>query len=160
MKKHINLITIILFFFTVISSSAQGKKDKGETIFLKYAEEALEVVAKGAETRSITGVAIVAYIPGDVTKSWTSKMRVVGSMIKGTSNLIAIAHSKAAEMADTFQNSGGGIREPLKGEFGYQGGVIEKVEGGYVLAVFSGATGEQDLAVSNEGLTFLVGKFK
>ncbi len=161
MKKYIYLPLFILFFGGLISAQAQGKKNKGETIFLKYAEEALDVIEGGAEKQSIIGVANVAYIPGDVTKSWTSKMRVVGaSLTKGNSNLIAIAHSKAAEMADTFQNSGSGIREPLKGEFGYPGGAIEKVEGGYVLAAFSGATGEQDLAVSKEGLAFLIGKLK
>jgi len=41
-------------------------------------------------------------------------------------NLIAVAHSKLAEMANTLQASGGDARPPMKGEFGYLGGVIEQ----------------------------------
>ena len=59
-------------------------------------------------------------------------MMVVGMMIrpasasKNAGNLLAIAYSKAAEMADTLKASGSGVRPPIKGEFGWQGGVITK----------------------------------
>lgn len=157
MIKSINPIILILLFCLTLTTQAQTKKDKVEKQFLKHADQALNVIAAEAEKLSITGVAIVAYIPGESTKTWASRMKVVGHLTRGGSNLLAIASSKAAEMADTFQNSGSGVREPLKGEFGYQGGVIEKVESGYVLAVFSGASGEQDVAVSQAGLTYLKG---
>ena len=45
--------------------------------------------------------------------------------------------------------------EPMKGEFGFQGGVLKEVKSGYILAVFSGATGEQDVELANEGIDWL-----
>jgi uncharacterized protein GlcG (DUF336 family) len=100
-------------------------------------------------------VAVVAFIPGNATKSWISKMKVVGALTDGTANFLAIANSKAAEMADTYKDSGSSPRKPMLGEFGYQGGVVKKVNSGYILAVFSGGSGEQDAEVANEGLDWL-----
>ena len=72
-------------------------------------------------------------------------MYVAGALTTESANYLAIAYSKAAEMADKKNNSGSRDREPLHGEFGPMGGVIMKVKSGYILAVFSGTTGEQDL---------------
>ena len=55
-------------------------------------------------------------------------------------------------MADTKLNSGSKVRPAYQGEFGYQGGVIKKVQMGYVLTVFSGATSEQDLEIAKVGM--------
>ena len=79
-------------------------------------------------------------------------MKVVGALSSPTANLLAIANSKASEMADTYKNSGSKVREPKTGEFGWQGGIVKKVKSGYILAVFSGASGEQDVEISNEGV--------
>lgn len=127
----------------------------GEKIFIEHADKCLALIEQAAQKISIKGVAVIAFIPGDVTKSWISKMKVVGALTDGTANFLAIANSKAAEMADTYKNSGSGIREPMLGEFGYQGGIVKKVNSGYILAVFSGGTGEQDVEVANEGLDLL-----
>jgi len=67
-------------------------------------------------------------------------------------NFIGIAYSKAAEMADTKLDSGSKLRSPFQGEFGYQGGLIKKVQSGFILAVFSGASGEQDLEIAQAGM--------
>jgi hypothetical protein len=58
-------------------------------------------------------------------------------------------------MADTFLDSGSGLRKPLKGENGYKGGIIKKVDSGYILTVFSGASGDQDVAAAKEGMDYL-----
>ena len=104
---------------------------------------------------SVSGVAVIAFIPGDVTKSWISKMKVVGALTSSSANLLAIANSKVSEMADTYKNSGSGVREPKTGEFGWQGGIIKKVNSGYILGAFSGATGEQDVELAGKGLDWL-----
>ena len=103
----------------------------------------------------MSGAAVVAYIPGDKTTGWISRMQVVGSFVLGKQNVLGVAYTKAAEMADTLQNSGGGSRPPYKGEFGYKGGVIQKTASGYLLAVFSGGKSEDDVAVAQAGLAKL-----
>jgi uncharacterized protein GlcG (DUF336 family) len=55
-------------------------------------------------------------------------------------------------MADTKLNSGSKLRPALQGEFGYQGGVIKKIQSGFILTVFSGATGEQDFEIAQIGI--------
>ncbi|MEO6523156.1 MAG: hypothetical protein ABIN91_15850 [Mucilaginibacter sp.] len=144
------LLCILLFSFT----SKHGQKIvniNGEKIFLKHADDALAAIEQGALKLSIKGVAIVVFIPGDSTRSWVSKMKVVGLMKKGSSNLLGVASTKAAEMADTYQDSGSGIRPPLKGEYGYKGGLIRKVGSGYIIAVFSGGSPDQDKEAANNG---------
>lgn len=116
------------------------------------AEAALGEMNRQAESRKMRGAAVVAFIPGDKTAGWISRMRVVGAFILGKSNVLGVAYTKAAEMADTLQNSGGGSRSPYKGEFGFKGGVIEKRADGYLLAVFSGGKSEDDVAVAQAGL--------
>lgn len=130
-----------------------------ENAFLTHADEALALMKQEALTMNIKGVGLVCYIPGTETQSWTSKMIVVKTTGSPRQNFIAVAHSKAAEMAETLTNSGSKVREPKTGEFGYIGGVIKKIDTGYLLATFSGATGEQDLEVSTKVLDWLVAKF-
>ena len=153
MKKTQLLFSLSIFstlFFHVNAQSDPGLR--GEKVFLKHADECLLVMDQAARNMSVKGVALLAFIPGDTTKNWISKMWVAGALTNGSANFLAIAYSKAAEMADLYKNSGSGTREPLHGEFGYQGGIIMKVDSGYILAVFSGASGEQDAEIANTGL--------
>lgn len=151
------LLTIAFSIYSLASTFAAG--DKGEVRFLEHADECLSIMAESAKGMAIQGVAVVAYIPGEKTSSWTSKMTVVGALSNEKSNYLAIAYSKAAEMAETFKNSSTALRKPLFGEFGYKGGMIQKVKSGYILTVFSGATGEQDAEVATKGLEWLAKKF-
>ena len=159
-------MTLILTYFMYFNTSAQTDSPinlntmsedmkTGEKIFIENADKCLAIIEEAAQKMSVKGVAVIAFIPGDDTKSWISKMKVVGVITNGSSNYLAVAYSKASEMAETYKNSGSGIREPMKGEFGFQGGVIKEVKSGYILAVFSGATGEQDVELANEGIDWL-----
>jgi hypothetical protein len=125
------------------------------------ADEALAAMKKRATELGIGGVAVVAYFEGDKIQSWSSKMLIVGRMkdepsasSKGA-NLLAIAYTKASEMADTLKDSGSGVRPPMTGEFGWQGGVIARAKTGYVIAAFSGGKSEDDLEASRAGLAVL-----
>ncbi len=116
---------------------------------------------KHARKLGVKGVIVVASM--DVAGfSWVSQMKAVETMkaipenpaqekYPGT-NFIAVAYSKAAEMADTKLISGSNVRPPYQGEFGYQGGMIKKVPSGFILTVFSGATGEQDFEIAKAGM--------
>jgi hypothetical protein len=106
----------------------------------------------------------VAYFEGDTIQAWSSKMIVVGrykdlptATDKG-SNLLGIAYAKASEMADTLKDSGSGIRPPMTGEFGWNGGVIARGKTGYVIAAFSGGKSDDDVQISREGLSKLKAK--
>jgi hypothetical protein len=127
------------------------------------ADAALLAMKKHATELKIGGVAVVAYFEGDTIQAWSSKMVVVGRMKDAPStgnngsNLLGIAYAKAAEMADTLQNSGSGTRPPMIGEFGWQGGVIARAKTGYVIAAFSGGKSEDDVEVSKAGLEVLKG---
>jgi len=129
---------------------------KGEKIFSRVARKGLIRMEQVALKNSVDGVAIVAFIPGELTESWVSAMKVVGKMCTDKSNLFAIASSKAAEMAANLTDSGSGIRKPLTGELGWKGGMIRKVKEGYIVAAFSGGPSEIDLQISKEGLDTLV----
>lgn len=159
------LYTIVIFTLATtftIKTNAQTmteEQKQSEKTFITHADEALALMKQGALTMNIKGVGLVAYIPGNETQSWISKMIVVKTTGSPRQNFIAVAHSKAAEMAETLTNSGSKVREPKAGEFGYIGGVIKKIDSGYLLATFSGATGEQDLEVSTKVLDWLVAKF-
>ncbi len=157
MKKI--LLIIALASITCISFSAKFdpsiNTNKGEQIFIEHADKCLAVMDQAAQNMAVKGVAVIAYIPGDVSDSWISKMKVVSALHNGSANYLAVAYSKAAEMADTFKDSGGGVREPMVGEFGWQGGIIRKVSSGYILAVFSGASGEQDVEIAEKGIESL-----
>jgi hypothetical protein len=170
MKKHQVILTILLtavlfssftikpFHKNPIAHKA-AKANDGEKIFLKHADDALLAIEQKAGKLSIKGVAIVIFVPGDTVKAWVSKMKVVGQMKKGTSNLLGVASSKASEMADTYQDSGSGIRAPLKGEYGYKGGVIKKLSIGYIMAVFSGGSPDQDKEAATDGAELLAKYF-
>ena len=123
--------------------------------FSGTAERALDGMAKEAAARQMKGVAVIAFVPGDATRSWSSQMRVVDAFVLGQANVLGIAYAKMSEMADTLENSGGGKRPPHHGEFGYKGGAIRKVAGGHLLAAFSGGKDTDDLDVANLGLDLL-----
>jgi hypothetical protein len=141
--------------------AAHGPKPASARKFDSLANEALQAMKNRAAELKITGVAVVSYSAGDSIQGWTSKMAVVGRMKdpqtatdKG-SNLLAIAYSKAAEMADTLEDSGTAKRPPMTGEFGWQGGAIARVKSGYVIVAFSGGKSEDDFKVSTAGLEVL-----
>ncbi len=148
MKK--NLLIVALLSLCSISFTARAQS--GETEFIKHADECLTVMEQAALKMQVKGVAVIAFIPGDTTSTWTSKMKVVGAMTNESSNYLAVAYSKMGEMAETFKDSGSGVREPKTGEFAWQGGTIKKVKEGYILAAFSGASGQQDFDIASEGL--------
>lgn len=127
----------------------------GEQIFIKHADECLAIIEKAAQKLAITGAAMIAFIPGDVSESWISKMKVIGRLANDDANFLAIAYAKASEMAVTHKDSGNGERKDITGEFGWQGGVIIKVDSGYIVSAFSGGTGQQDADVAKEGLDWL-----
>ena len=160
MKKLFFLTTLMLITAFCFESNAKTKTTKGEQLFLKYADECLIKIEKAAEEISITGVAVVSFISGEKTESWISKMKVVGKLADAKQNLCAIAYSKSSEMAVTLKDSGESARKAIDGELGYQGGTIIKVKDGYLLAAFSGATGQQDYDVAKIGLEWMAQKMK
>ncbi len=113
--------------------------------------------AKAAELK-VTGVAVASFAPGEKVESWTSQMAVVGRMTDPAAtdgrgnNMLGIAYDKSGEMARTLVNSGSAPCKAMVAEFCWQGGATEKVKGGWLIVAFSGATGEQDFAVSQAGL--------
>jgi len=131
--------------------------------FDEVADKALLAMKKRAEELDIKGVALVAYAEGDTVKSWTSKMVVIGNLTSGQGpnqkgdNLLGIAYSKAAEMADTLKDSGSKVRPPMTGEFGWQGGLVIKGKTGVLIVAFSGGPSEDDLKVSHAGMEVLAG---
>jgi hypothetical protein len=160
--KHTILISVVLFSLAVVTPSSAAPKAGGT--FDEAADTALLAMSKRAEELAIKGVAVVAYVEGESTKAWSSKMLVVGSMKNAPTeknkgvNLLAIAYTKAAEMADTLKDSGKAGRPPMTGETGWQGGLIQKGKSGYVIAAFSGGPAEADVKVSQAGLEVLAGK--
>jgi hypothetical protein len=132
--------------------------------FEAAAGNALEAMARRAEALKIRGVAVVAFFEGDSLRSWTSKMAVVGAMKNAPSgdskgdNLLAIAYSKASEMAETLKNSGNAGRPPMTGEFGWPGGLVLRGKAGTWVAAFSGGPSEDDVKVSRAGLETLAGR--
>lgn len=136
-------------------SAAQDAAPAGDERFTAAAGKALDAMTKEAETRRMKGVAAIAFVPGDRTLDWHSRMRVIDSLVQGKANVLAIAYCKLSEMADTLQDSGGKMRPPLHGELGYRGGAVRKVPGGHLLAAFSGGKDTDDLAVAIVGLDAL-----
>jgi hypothetical protein len=128
------------------------------TNLLSTLDAALAAMKKKAEAMNIKGVAVVAYAEGNAVKEWTSKMLVVGDMTVPDKehNLLGIAYTKAVEMADTLKDSGSGIRPPMKGEYGWQGGKVAKGKTGIVIAAFSGAESMQDVQVSQVAIDELL----
>lgn len=129
--------------------------------FDEAANAALQGMRQRATELGIGGVAVVAYFEGDSIQSWSSKMLVVGRLKDNPSptdkgsNLLAIAYSKAAEMADTLKDSGSQVRPAMTGEVGWTGGVILRGKTGYLIAAFSGGKSEDDVKVSRVGVEVL-----
>ena len=145
------------------ASAAKAPKPVSAKKFDALAEAALAAMKNRAAELKISGVAVVSYAQGDTIQGWTSKAAVVGRMKDAPSstekgnNLLGIAYAKAAEMADTLENSGTAKRPPMTGEFGWQGGVIARVKTGYAIVAFSGGKSEDDVQVSRAGLEVLKG---
>jgi len=162
--KHAVLIFLLALPAFAQSTAPLSTTTKPDKIFDEVADSALASMTKRAQELKIHGAAVVAFIEGNVTQSWSSKMVVVGSM-KDTptekshgNNLLAIAYAKAAEMAETLKDSGHAGRPPMTGETGWQGGLIKKGKTGYLIAAFSGGPSESDLKVSQAGLEVLAEK--
>src|SRR6476646_46595 len=141
--------------------AAKPPKPPDAKKFDALANAAIAAMKQRAEELKIGGVAVVAYAPGETIQGWTSRMAVVGRMkdppsatSKGN-NLLGIAYAKAAEMADTIQDSGTTNRPPMTGEFGWQGGVVAHGKTGYIIVAFSGGKSEDDVQVSRAGLAIL-----
>ena len=169
--KLILLAGLLLTPLIVLHAADQsGRLDVGSPAkagagFDPIAEAALQAMARRATELNVKGVAVVAYAEGEAVRGWSSKMAVIGEMTNPPSekskgaNLLGIAYAKAAEMAETLQNSGQAGRKPLTGEYGWQGGVIKKVKTGYLIAAFSGGPSEADVKISQAGLDTLAGIF-
>jgi hypothetical protein len=148
---------------TPASAAPQPAGTSAAVVFDGIADIALLAMKKRAEELNIKGVAVVAYAPGDTVESWSSKMLVVGHLKnlptqgKKGDNLLGIAYTKAAEMADTLKDSGSNIRPPMTGEYGWQGGVVAKGKTGIVIAAFSGGSSADDVKASRAGLEILAG---
>jgi hypothetical protein len=129
--------------------------------FRVIAEKMVAAMEHHARTLGVKGVIMVARMDSSGA-SWVSHMKAVETIKKIPEhpeqeqypgfNFLAIAYSKAAEMADTKMNSGSNVRPPFQGEFGYPGGMILPVQSGFILTVFSGATGEQDFEIAKVGM--------
>jgi hypothetical protein len=125
--------------------------------FDALATAALEAMKQKAAELNIQGVAVVSFVPGDAVEGWNSKMAVMGHLTDPNAsangnNLLGIAYAKSAEMARTLKDSGTAGGAPMTGEFGWQGGVVLKTGGGYVIVAFSGGKSEDDVLVSKAGL--------
>ena len=91
---------------TNFAAASEAKINKeimksGEQIFIEYADECLAIIEKAAQKLAITGAAMIAFIPGDVSESWISKMKVIGRLANDDANFLAIVYAKASEMAVT-----------------------------------------------------------
>jgi hypothetical protein len=138
-------------------SAAKSPKPIAAKKFDAAAKAALAAMKARAAQLNISGVAVVAFSPGDTIEGWTSEMAVVGHMTdtkaseKGN-NLLGIAYAKASEMARTSKDSGTSGLTPMTGEFGWQGGVMAKTDRGFIIVAFSGGKSEDDVEVSKAGL--------
>ena len=161
--KHILQLAVLLLALSA-SAQTEAPAPKPGKNFDQVADLALLAMTKRAEDLKINGVAVVAFVEGETTKSWSSKMVVVGEMKNAPTeknrgaNLLAIAYSKAAEMAETLKDSGSAGRPPMTGETGWQGGLIKKGKTGYLIAAFSGGPSESDVKVSQARLAVLAGR--
>ena len=145
----------------LVASGVLAEGDVPVPAFDGPADLALSAMQARAAELHISGVAVVAFAPGQTPTSWSSKMLVVGNMTRPPSagtkgdNLLGIAYAKAAEMASTLKDSGSGARPPYTGEYGWQGGVVARGRTGILIAAFSGGRSEDDVEVSKAGLGVL-----
>ena len=159
MRKWMLVLMMAVMVLPAVAAKRAESKGSDAKGFDRTADAALAAMRAKADGMGIGGVAVVAYFEGETIQSWSSKMVVVGrykdaptATDKGN-NLLGIAYAKAAEMADTLKDSGSGVRPPMTGEFGWQGGVIGRGKGGYWIVAFSGGKSEDDAAISRVGLT-------
>ena len=157
--KRIPAVAAILLFMSLLTGFQLLQPINDQQIFIDNADACLALIEQEAQKIPMQGVAMVAYIPGDKTESWTSKMKVVGKLADEKVNLLAIVYAKAGEMAVTLQDSGEESRKQIVGELGYRGGTIVKLDSGYLMAAFSGGPADDDLAVAQTGLEWLSKKF-
>jgi hypothetical protein len=155
------LVAVSLAISGIDAGAAKGPKPIDAKKWDSLADAALAAMKQRAAELKMVGVAQVSYAEGDAVVGWRSKMAVVGQMKQNPSggdkgsNFLAIAYTKAGEMADTLTDSGSGKRPPLTGEFGWPGGAIARVKSGYLIVSFSGGKGEDDYKVSQAGLAVL-----
>ncbi len=157
--KKLPLITAILIPLGLLTGFMLSQPSNDEKIFLDHVDECLTIIEQEAQKVPMQGVAMVAYIPGDQTTTWTSKMKVVGKLADDKVNLLGIVYTKAGEMAVTLEDSGDESRKEIRGEFGYRGGTIVRIDSGYLMVAFSGGPADDDVAVSKIGLNWLSQKF-
>ena len=84
------------------ASDATPLSDQLAAEFNRAADAALRDMKQEAEKRKMNGAAVVALIPGAKASAWTSRMQAVGSIVVNKSNVLGVAYTKAAEMADTL----------------------------------------------------------
>lgn len=149
-------VFLTLSLALVTPGLAKTPKPVSARQFDGIARAALAAMKARANELHINGVAVVAFAPGERVESWQSQMAVVGSMTDQKSekgnNLLGIAYAKAAEMAETLKDSGTAGRQPMTGEFGWQGGVVARTVRGILIVAFSGGKSEDDVKVSRAGL--------
>lgn len=149
---------LVLTLSAVLVTPGLGKTPKPVNArqFDGVARAALAAMKARATELHISGVAVVAFAPGERVEGWQSQMAVVGYMTDQKSekgnNLLGIAYAKAAEMAETLKDSGTAGRQPMTGEFGWQGGVVARTGRGILIVAFSGGKSEDDVQVSRAGL--------
>ena len=158
------VIAVLAFCLTLAVSetdiaAAKSPKPISTKKFDEAAKAALAAMRARAAQLNISGVAVIAFSPGEAIDGWVSEMAVVGHMTDKTSekgnNLLGIAYAKASEMARTGKDSGTSGLTPMTGEFGWQGGVVAKTHQGVIIVAFSGGKSEDDVEVSKAGLGIL-----
>ena len=160
-KPVIAALATALLLFGSAHLDARTPKPVTNKKFDKLADAALAAMTQKAAELKISGVAAVSFAPGARVQGWWSRMAVAGRMTdpqtagnKGN-NLIGIAYSKSAEMAETLKDSGTAGRPPMTGEYGWQGGVTARLAGGNIIVAFSGGRSEDDVQVSKAGLAVM-----
>ena len=163
--KRLPTVLVLLCALTLCGqdhpAGAPAAATSSSTDFNAVADKALAAMKQKAEELNAKGVAVVAYSQGDAVESWSSKMIAVGRLTSPPSsnspageNNLAIAYTKASEMAITLKDSGS-HRPLLRGENGWQGGVVAKGKTGLLIAAFSGGVSADDVKVSRAGLAVL-----
>jgi hypothetical protein len=136
-------------------ASSPGSGDSRRLHIAKFddtEDRTLLATENRAHELGILGVAVVAYFDGDSVRSWVSKMIIVGSGIEDQPaqnqkmyNLLAIAYSKASEMADTLKNSGSHVRPPLTGNLV---GTVAQSRGGNMVTSLLPSADERETRTS------------
>ncbi len=154
------IVSVLLVTSTASPAAAKSPKPVAAKKFDSTAKAALAAMKAKAAELNISGVAVVAFAPGETIEGWSSQMAVVGHMTDGKAgekgnNLLGIAYAKASEMARTAKDSGTSGLTPMTGEFGWQGGVVAKTDKGFIIVAFSGGKSEDDVQVSKAGLAVM-----